>query len=107
MSEEQTTPQPLPQSDTKEINASDLLTGYLVAVGKDGKLTFELVGAEPNLATLAGLHHIAGERVKLMVDANIRTGVAPIVDELIQMRQQMNVILNILTEDQKKRLLGR
>lgn len=62
------------QAAPTQLSAADLRMGYLVGLTKDGNFVFQVVGQEPGLVELLGLHQYAGLKVKSALDGSQNSG---------------------------------
>jgi hypothetical protein len=60
--------QPVPEPDGRMLDLSGVRIGYIVAVTKEGKFLFEVLGQDPGLIELLGVHAHAKAKVESMYD---------------------------------------
>jgi hypothetical protein len=93
--EDSPTEQPLPEMDC----------AYIVGVKPDGGFVFEVLGDNPGLVQLLGLHKYAEHRLEVAKDINQGYGPALLSQQLGQVGQMLKVMLNMLTQQSKDNLL--
>jgi hypothetical protein len=104
---------PVPREQLKEI-PEDMEVGYLVGLKAGGEFVFEVVGKEPGLVQLMGLHQYATRRINLAADINQAYGPALLAEQhqvlakqLQQITQLVQVLLNMATNQSKSSLISR
>jgi hypothetical protein len=96
-------PQPgQPQQEQLDLQ-KDLKVGYVVGLKNDGNFVFSVVGKEPGLMELLGVHHHATSRVKKLYSANQVTDDA-LTLELAKMVDALGGMVNQLTQKVDKLL---
>lgn len=91
------------QQETKEL--PEMSCGYVVGIKPDGGFVFEIVGPEPGLVQLLGLHKYADHRLKLATDMNQGTGFPLVAQQQGQLSEMLRVILNMLTSKEKSQII--
>lgn len=91
------------QEEIKEL--PEVSCGYVVGIKPNGEFVFEVVGTEPGLVQLLGLHEYAKHRLTVAKDINQQYGVPLLSQQIAQLAQMQKVILNMLTQQTKDTFL--
>lgn len=60
-----------PQSQAPDVPPQQLppmKSGYVIGISEDDQFVFEILGSEPSIVDLLGLHTLAGDRITTRVD---------------------------------------
>lgn len=85
--------------EQKIFNLSDLQLGYVIGVKEDGNFMFDIVGKQPTLVGLLGLHKFAESKIKNVLDANENQGDKLLLDvarTVAVLAQEMSKLANSL-----------
>lgn len=89
----------------KTLNLSSLKAGYVVGVNDKSELVFEILGKDIGLVEMLGLHEYANHRIDVMKDLNQGYGIPLLSQQLGQVGQMLQVMLNMLTNQQKQNFI--
>lgn len=71
---------------TKELATSELTdplkVGYLIGIDQNNNTFFEIIGSQPDMVALLGLHKIAELKLQLVLEGQTNTGSALILKTL-------------------------
>jgi hypothetical protein len=82
----QDTPEQMPPQPTPP----PLKSGYVIGIGENDQFVFEILGSEPSVVDLLGLHKLAGDRIEARVDFQLGGETATILAKL-------DSIINLMT----------
>ena len=95
------------EGETKKDKAPDLdhlACGYIVGLQPNGDLVWHVLGEQPGLVQLLGLHKYADYRLNVAVDINQGYGIPLIIKQLAGLGQSVETILNMITQGAAKSL---
>ena len=87
--------------EPEALDLSNLQCGYVVGLGDNGEFVFEVLGGNPGLVQLLGLHQYADHRLTYARDVNQNYGYPVMMKQINQIGQMMQVLLNMLTQQSK------
>lgn len=86
-------------AEEQQLSLNDLAVGYVVGMDQQGNFIFQVVGQQPGLVELLGIHSFAGERVKDLFNAKQGKG-DPLVNEVgkavMALHQKVDQLLNVI-----------
>lgn len=92
----------MPNPEPKELpNIEGMVCGYVVGLDEEGNLMFEVLGANPGLIQLLGLHTYAEHRLMIAKDVNQGYGVPLLAKQLENVQKTLSTILTMLTNKAK------
>lgn len=78
-----------------------LACGYVVGLDPSGELVFEIIGEQPGLVQLLGLHTYAGNRLDIASDINLNYGIPLLAKQIAEIQQILSTILKMQTTQAK------
>jgi hypothetical protein len=78
-----------------------LKSGYLMGIQDNEEFIFQVLGTDPGLVQLMGLHEMAGHHLRLTRDVNQGTGVPVVAAQMQQIMQLMKMLANMLTQQSR------
>jgi hypothetical protein len=88
----------------KAPNLDHLACGYIVGLQPNGDIVWHVLGEQPGLVQLLGLHKYADYRLNIAVDINQGYGMPLVVKQLASLGQTVETILSMLTQGAKQSL---
>ena len=64
--------------------------GYVIGVQDDGSFVFDILGTEPGIIELLGLHAVVGERLQARMDRQLGGKFSLMINKLNQLAEQVS-----------------